>query len=215
PILIEHGGKKELILWHPAAVSSLDPATGKVYWEQPFRVQLNVSVATPVTDGSRLLVSSEFDGSLMLELDRSRPSATVRWADKSSLNSLITTPVIQGNYIYGISIDGELRCLDADTGKRMWETLAVTGGKAHWAAGFLVKQGDRNLVNNDAGELIIASLSEKGYREIDRTRLIQPTSRSGNRRTAGGVNWSHPAYANRHIVARNDKEILRASLEER
>jgi len=26
------------------------------------------------------------------------------------------------------------------------------------------------------------------------------------------VHWSHPAYANRHIFVRNDKEILSASL---
>jgi hypothetical protein len=29
----------------------------------------------------------------------------------------------------------------------------------------------------------------------------------------GVVNWLHPAYANREILARNDKEILSASLE--
>ncbi|MEE8130695.1 MAG: hypothetical protein V3T48_10420 [Vicinamibacterales bacterium] len=28
------------------------------------------------------------------------------------------------------------------------------------------------------------------------------------------MRWSHPAYANRHIVVRNDREILRASLAE-
>ena len=27
------------------------------------------------------------------------------------------------------------------------------------------------------------------------------------------VNWSHPAYANRHIVARNDEKIVRISLQ--
>jgi hypothetical protein len=26
------------------------------------------------------------------------------------------------------------------------------------------------------------------------------------------VNWTHPAYANRHVVARNDEEIVRLSL---
>jgi hypothetical protein len=34
-----------------------------------------------------------------------------------------------------------------------------------------------------------------------------------NRRELGAVAWPHPAYANRHIVMRNDREILRASLE--
>jgi hypothetical protein len=26
------------------------------------------------------------------------------------------------------------------------------------------------------------------------------------------VNWSHPAYANRHVIARNDEEIVSYSL---
>ena len=68
------------------------------------------------------------------------------------------------------------------------------------------------FINNDRGDLIIASLSPAGYREISRTKLIRPTSNPGNRRQMQAVNWSHPAYANRHIVARNDTEIIRASL---
>jgi hypothetical protein len=44
--------------------------------------------------------------------------------------------------------------------------------------------------------------------------LIKPTSTPGNRRALGAVNWSHPAYANRRIYARNDEEILCASLAE-
>jgi hypothetical protein len=77
-----------------------------------------------------------------------------------------------------------------------------------------VRHGDRFFINNDRGDLIIASLSPTGYREISRTALIKPTSTPGNRRALGAVNWSHPAYANRRIYARNDEEILCASLAE-
>ena len=73
--------------------------------------------------------------------------------------------------------------------------------------------GDRFFINNDRGELIIAKLSPDGYQEISRTPLVKPTTRVGNRRELGVVNWSHPAYANRQILARNDEEILSASLE--
>jgi outer membrane protein assembly factor BamB len=37
PVITEAGGLRQLIIWHPTAVSSLDPETGKVHWEQPFR----------------------------------------------------------------------------------------------------------------------------------------------------------------------------------
>jgi outer membrane protein assembly factor BamB len=76
----------------------------------------------------------------------------------------------------------------------------------------MVRHGDRVFINNDRGELIMARLSPKGFEEIDRTMLIKPTSPPGNRRELTEVNWSHPAYANRHIYARNDQEIISASL---
>ena len=79
----------------------------------------------------------------------------------------------------------------------------------------MVQQGDRYFVSNDEGDLIIARFTPEGYIEHDRTSLIEATSSSGygaQRRFDRAVSWSHPAYANRHIVQRNDKEILRASL---
>jgi hypothetical protein len=103
--------------------------------------------------------------------------------------------------------------LKAGTGERVWESLDVTREKARWAAAFLVRHEDRYWINNDRGELIIARLTPEGYREIGRTHLIKPTANSGNRREAGAVNWSHPAYAGRHIFARNDEQLLCASLE--
>ncbi len=39
---------------------------------------------------------------------------------------MISTPVIDGDYVYGIGSYGQFRCLDARTGKRVWETLDVT-----------------------------------------------------------------------------------------
>jgi hypothetical protein len=104
-----------------------------------------------------------------------------------------------------------MRGLELATGRRLWESLEPVGEKARWAAALMVRHRDRYVINNDRGELIFARLTPEGYREIDRTPLIEPTSRA-TRRELGVVNWSHPAYANRHVVARNDREIVRASL---
>ena len=219
PVIVEAGGTRQLIIWHPIAVSSLDPATGRVYWEQPFKITYGMTVPTVVWSGSRLLVSCFYNGSLMVSLDANRPAARVLWKGKSDseietdgLHAVICTPVIQGDYVYGLCSFGELRCLDANTGRRVWETQAVTVEKARWAQGHIVRNRDRYFINNDRGELIIARLSPQGYQEISRTALIKPTSNPGNRRALGVVNWSHPAYANRRIYARNDEEILCASL---
>jgi outer membrane protein assembly factor BamB len=178
-----------------------------------------LSIATPLLAGNRLFVSSFYNGPMMLELDPAKPAAHVLWRGKSNseintdgLHALINTPVMDGDHIYGVCSYGQLRCLDARTGERVWETMELTKEKARWATGFIVRNGDRYFINNDRGDLILAKLSPMGYEEISRTPLLKPTTHGGGRRELGAVNWSHPAYANRHIIARNDEEIVSASL---
>jgi len=61
---------------------------------------------------------------------------------------------------------------------------------------------------NEQGELIISELSPDGFNEISRAKLIEPTKKQLPR----GVTWSHPAFANRHVFIRNDKELVCADL---
>jgi outer membrane protein assembly factor BamB len=219
PIIITAGGTRQLIIWYPGALTSLDPVTGKVYWSEPSTVGAGMTVATAVQSGSYLLVSSFYNGSVMVELDDKRPTARLLWKGKSDseiqtdgLHAVVNTPIIQDGYIYGICSYGQLRGLKAATGERVWETQAVTKERVRWASGLMVRNGDRVFINNDRGELIIARFAPDGYHEISRTQLIKPTSPPGNRRELVFVNWSHPAYANKHIYARNDEEIISFTL---
>ena len=217
PILFDVDGETQLVIWHPTAVFGLDPSHGKVLWRVPFEVQLGLTVATPVLAGNRLLVSSFFNGSLLLELGGPKKVREL-WRGKSSsevetdgLHALITTPVIDGQTIYGVGSYGQLRALDLESGERLWQSMAPVVEEARWAAAFIVRQGDRYFLSNDRGELIIAKLERDGYREIDRADLIEPTSPIG-RREKKAVHWSHPAYANGHIITRNDQQIIRVDL---
>ncbi|HJN45907.1 MAG: pyrrolo-quinoline quinone [Acidobacteria bacterium] len=224
PIIIEAGGVRQLIAWHPRDISSLDPETGEIYWEVRHIVDMGINPATPVQSGRHLFVTSQYGGARMLALDEATPGASVLWEgvgesdpeygrDFNTLNSVISTPLIQGDYVYGVDGHGVLRCLEIATGRRVWETEALIGESTNWATAFFVRHEDRYFINTDTGDLVIAKLSPEGYREISRTHLIDPTHPYVRRRRSGpAVNWSHPAYANRHIVVRNDEEIVRFSL---
>jgi outer membrane protein assembly factor BamB len=219
PTIITAGGQRQLIIWHPSALSSIDPETGKVFWEFPMVVGAGMAIATPVLSGRRLFVSSFYNGSMMVELDDKTPTAKLLWKGTSDseiitegLHSTINTAIIDGDYVYGICSYGQFRALNARTGERVWETQAVTKERARWASGLMVKNGDRVFINTDRGELVMGKLSPTGFTELSRTALIKPTSPPGNRRELTSVNWSHPAYANRHIYVRNDEEIVCQSL---
>ena len=64
---------------------------------------------------------------------------------------------------------------------------------------------------HETGELVTVRFTPEGYDEVDRTLLLTPTTR-----TQGGASvrwedravlWAHPAFANRHVLARNDAEV--------
>jgi len=219
PIVVTAGGARQVIIWYDGAAASLGPATGKVYWQVPYKVGSGMSVSLPVRSGSLLFFTNFYHGSLMLQLDEKTPTATVLWQGKSDseiqtegLHALNNSPLIVGDHIYGICSYGQLRCLLAKTGERVWESQALVKERVRWGSAFMIRHGNRLMVNNDRGELVIMEPSPDGYREIDRTFLIKPTTVTTNRRQLGAVNWSEPAYANKHIYARNDEEIISVSL---
>ena len=123
------------------------------------------------------------------------------------LHSIMATPIFNGSHFYGSCSYGHLRCLDASTGKRIWETIKPTG-KDRWWNAFLVTHEDRQFIHNEQGDLIIAKLSPKGYQEISRAKLVEPTRKVRRRMTI----WSHPAFALKSVFARNDKELVRVNL---
>lgn len=220
PVIMEFGGRRQLIIWHASHVSSLDPANGKVLWEVPFPLQAALCVATPRQCGNRLFVTSFYEGPMMIDLGADGVTPTVLWTDSSgtdvkndSIHSIMPTPIFTEEYIYGISSYGQLRCLKAGDGEMVWETLDATG-KGRWWNAFLIPHGEmsgqRVYIANEQGELITAELSPEGYREISRAELIEPLQPIQRRMTV----WSHPAFAMQSVFARNDKELIRVDLAE-
>ena len=217
PIIIEQAGKRVLVCWTGDSVAGLDPLTGKLYWQHPFTPsKMVLNIATPVFENGYLFVSGFYDGSLLLKVNPDKLAVEKVWRRKGasetktdSLHCCISTPVLQGDYIYGVDSHGEFRCLDLHTGDRIWESLEPVP-KARWSNIHMVRHEDRIWMFNERGELIISKLSGEGFHEISRTRLIDPTE--GQLGQRGGVCWSHPAFAYKHVYIRNDKELLCADL---
>ena len=224
PMIFEAGGKRQLIIWHPEALNSLDPETGKAYWTEPFVARSGLTAPSVRKAGDQLFITSFYNGPMMLNLAADKPAASVLWRGNSTnerntdkLHAIMCTPWIENGYIYGVCSYGQLRCLKADTGERVWETFKATGATGEnggrndrWANAFLIKQADRFFIANEKGDLIIAKLSPKGYEEISRAHLLEPTSNAGAR----PVVWSHPAFANKRAYMRNDKELICVDLAE-
>jgi outer membrane protein assembly factor BamB len=217
PIVIDRAGQRVLVCITGRRVVGLDPQTGRLDWESPYPPkEMPITIATPVFDGEHLFITSFYDGSLLLKVRQDKLAVDELWRRRGenerntdALHCCISTPLILGDYLYGVDSYGELRCLDLKTGDRIWEDLTAVP-KARWANIHMVRNGDKTWMFNERGELIIAQLDPKGFHEISRTKLIEPTKEQLGQR--GGVTWSHPAFANRCVYTRNDKELVCADL---
>lgn len=218
PIIVEQAGRRVLVCYTGDNVVGVDPKSGKLHWSIPFpKTRMIIGVSTPVYHKGMIFVTNFFDGSMLIRLDPDKPAAEKVWhrvgaseKDTDSLQSIIATPWIKGDHVYGVDSYGELRCLNLLTGDRVWESLDATP-KERWGTIHFVENDGRVWMFNELGELIISELSPGGFKEISRAKLISPTrDQLPSRR--GGVCWSHPAYANKCVFARNDEEIVCASL---
>lgn len=213
PTMVTAGGVKQLVIWDPATINGLNPETGDVYWSIDLKPDYNMSVTAPRQLGDSLYASGIGNVGALIRLDRDRPGAEIAWRGEGS-NAVYcsnSTPFLEDGTIYGNGcMQGELRGVDLATGRRLWESYQPTTGDrpAGHATVFLVKHEDRFFLFNEHGDLILARLTRDGYTELGRFQVLEPTNEAFGR----PVVWSHPAFAERCVFARNDKEIVCVSL---
>ncbi|MFT4512253.1 MAG: outer membrane protein assembly factor BamB [Planctomycetota bacterium] len=217
PIVIDQAGKRVLVCWSGDRVVGADPATGALYWEYPLKAKnMPLACATPLLHGDQLFFTAFYDGCALLQLDPNKTTVKELWRRRGQnerrtkgLHSIISTPIAIGDHIYGVDSYGEFRCLALADGSRVWEDKTAVP-RNRWATIHFVKNGENVWMFNERGELLISKLTPKGFEEIDRGKLLEPTRVQLNRR--GGVCWSHPAFAYKHVFARNDNELVCADL---
>lgn len=221
PIVTEAGGKRQLIVWLSEALYSLNPETGAKYWEHKHPAagevaRPAVSIVTPKRAGDKLLVSSFYHGTLCLALDKDKPAATVAWRSKTSypkpiegLNAVMTSLLVKGDHVYGIAGMGELVCHDLKTGKVVRTGDEIFGEKAAFcAAVFWVDAGTAVYGLTDQGDLVILKLEPEKCEVVASAHVLEPTHSAKGRKAV----WAHPAFADRCVYFKNDKEIVCVSL---
>jgi outer membrane protein assembly factor BamB len=207
PTIINAGGVRQLILCKPTAVTSIDPATGKEYWSVPYEASNGSIIMSPIQVGDYLYVAGYSKKSLLLKLNKEKPTVEEVWRDKArtAISPVNVQPIAIGNVIYGMDQGGALMAIEIPSGERLWETTDAVGGRlAGSETAFIVKEADRFWLFNEKGELVIAKLSPKGYEELDRVKVIEPSNLAFGRE----VVWSMPAFANKRAYIRNDNEII-------
>ncbi|MDB5313152.1 MAG: outer rane biosis protein BamB [Gemmataceae bacterium] len=225
PVLIDAGGTTQLVAWTPKGLYGLNPETGAKHWEVPLEPKYTMSIMAPRKEGDYLFAAGIGNVGVTLKLDRTKPAVTEVWRGKgdphpkTGVYPVNMTPFVEGGVVYGADQPGMFRAVELTTGKRLWSTYRPVFGEEKdddfkggvSGTAFVVKNGDRFFLFAETGDLVIAELTPKGYEEISRAHLLDPTTPAMNGRKAV---WSHPAFADKCVFARNDKELVCFSLAE-
>lgn len=193
PVLITGRGGRQLIAWTPENIRSVDPETGKSLWSVPYKVTYGVSIATPIFQQDIVFVTGYWEGSKAIRLGSRPGDAELLWEDNKHLRGLMAQPLYREGHIYSLDKNLGLVCCELATGRKLWDDHRLTPrGRNPHASMIWLNHGDRAVILNAAGELILARLTPQGYVEQSRTKAID------------GQVWSHPAFADRFMYVRND-----------
>jgi len=211
PTIITAAGVRQLILPGPRAVKALNPDTGERLWTTPYTADSGSIIMTPIVVDDYLFIAGYSNKNLLLKLSKDKAGVEVIAKDKPKLflSPVNVQPLEIDGTIYGFDQDGKLYAVEIPSGKRLWETSEPIGEKALGSGtAFLVKVGGKIWFFNEAGELVIGEVSKEGYKQIDRTKIIEPTGRAFGRK----VVWCMPAFADKTVYVRNDKELIAVSI---
>jgi outer membrane protein assembly factor BamB len=198
PVAVTIGGARHALFFTRNGLVDVDPATGKVRFQFPWRSRNNASVnaAAPLVIGNLVFLSASYGtGATLLEIQGDKVKQL--WASDDALSNHYATSVYRDGYLYGYHGRQEygqsLRSIELKTGKIQWN---VDG----FGAGTVTLAGGRLLLVRENGELIIAPASPREFRPVARAQLLP------------GAVRAYPALADGKLYVRNGHTLACFSL---
>ena len=200
PALLELSGRKQLVVFNGEAIVGLVPDTGAALWRYPYETNFNCNIVTPLAFKDQVFISSgENHGCVMLSFKKSGDKISVgeAWSSQGSQSVLRNewqTSILSDGYLYGFDNVGaagpvtHLNCVNAETGKRVWQ-------KTRFGKGNLIAADGKLFISTMNGDLVAVRITPTAFEEIGRTPLIGPTRQA-------------PALSNGLLYLRDDEEIV-------
>ena len=187
-------GKDYIVFFTREGLAGLEPATGRVAFQQRWRSRSDASVnaAIPLMIENHIFLSASYGtGATLLKV--SEESLTPVWSSEDSLTNHYATSVRRADYLYGYHGRQEygpsFRCIE-------WKTGDVVWSEDGFGAGTVTLAGDRLLILREDGELLMAQASAKAFEPLLRSRILSGTVRA------------YPALANGLLYARNEDTLV-------
>jgi outer membrane protein assembly factor BamB len=188
------GGRRFVIFLTRNRLVGVDPSSGQVRFERPWRARqaASVNAATPVIAGEAIFVSAEYGpGAGVLRFDGAK--LIDAWASDDVLSNHYATSVYSGGHLYGFhgrqEFGPSLRAVELQTGKVRWS-------QDRFGAGSITLAGNRLLIVRENGELVLAAATPDAFTALARAQVLRPTVRA------------YPAVSEGLVYIRNDDTLI-------
>ncbi len=195
PTAADIQGKPAAIFLTRVGLKVLDPATGKVQYEFPWRPRLNESVnaATPLVWKDEIFLTVSYSTGAALLNTKAAEIAEI-WSNDKSLSCQYNTPVRVGDYLYGVHGrsdvgTAQLRCVE-------WKTGAVRWSVPNFGVSSLIAVDGGLLALTETGDLVRFDASPEKYQERARASILSKPVRAA------------PALADGRFIARDGNKLV-------
>lgn len=207
PVASTIQGKSVCFVFARGGLVALDPLTGEVRFEFPWRARKleSVNASSPVVVGDEVFVSESYGpGSALLRV-RDKGYDLI-WSDQKKMHDKSmelhwNTPIEHEGYLYGSSGQhggaAELRCIEWNTGKIRWRHADVGRSSLTYANGMLY------CLAEDGNLRLIRANPEK-YEEISQITYKRESGRPLLTRPA----WEAPVLAHGFLYIRGEHQLL-------
>jgi len=194
PLLVRSPQRAELVTSGNELIISYDPKTGKELWRT--KGHASNAIATPVTGHGLVVVSAGFPlkRTLAIKLGASGEldslDANIVWRYNKG-SAYVPSPILVGDYFYLMTDRGQLTCVEAKSGKMIYEGARLPVPATFTASP--VAYGDRLLLTSEDGDTFV--IKAGATHEVLATNSVEEPV------------FASPAIANGMIFIRGEKNL--------
>jgi len=199
PVLLSVEGTQQVVTLTDSSIVGVGVADGKLLWRLPFApARRAYNAATPIVAGQTVIYTGAGRGTKAVKIEKQGDGfvANELWSNPD-VAPQFNTPVLKDGLLFGLSDQGRLFCLNAESGRTAW----IDTGEHGRGFAAIVDAGSCLLALPSTSELIAFKPAESQYDELARIEVSDTPT------------YAHPVIAGKRIFVKDEGTVTMWTVE--